>query len=77
MFTCQMRRTNTKDFAIIDEHGDKNFGSKFEEFGTEAFHILRFFLQYSRKKIYTHHAKTALGEGFDIDNTETQCNEKT
>ena len=24
-------------FAIIDEHGDKNFDSKFEEFGAEAF----------------------------------------
>ena len=40
-------------FAIIDEHGDKNFGSKFEKFGTEAFIFSDSFYNTQGKNIYS------------------------
>ena len=63
-------------FAIIDEHGDKNFDSKFEEFGTEAFIFSDSFYNNQGKKYILINAKTALREGFDTIAQKLQCNEK-
>ena len=58
-----------KIFGIVDEHGNKNFDSKFEKFGTDASIFSDSFYNNQGKKIYTTCAKTALREGFDYDDT--------
>ncbi len=50
-------------FAIIDEHGDKSFDSKFEEFGTEAF-IFSDSFTIIKGKIYTHCAENSTQRRF-------------
>ena len=52
-------------FAIVDEHGNENFDSKFEKFGTEAFIFSDSFYNNQGKKYILIDAKTALREGFD------------
>ena len=68
MLTCQKRRTSTKFLPLLMNMEIKVLTLNLRNLD-EAF-IFSDSLQYSREKIYTHYAKTALREGFDGDNTE-------
>ena len=63
-------------FSIIDEHGDKNFGSKFEEFGAEAFIFSDSFYNTQGKKYILITQKQHSEEVLTSIAQKLQCNEK-
>ena len=63
-------------FAIIDEHGDKNYYSKFRDFGTEAFIFSDSFFN-NRGEKYILITRKQHSENILTKITQTlQCNEK-
>ena len=65
-----------KIFAIVDEHGNKNFDSKFEKFGTDAFIFSDSFYNNQGKKYILMTLKQHSEKVLTTITQKLQCNEK-
>ena len=65
-----------KIFAIIDEHGNKNFDSKFEKFGTDTFIFSDSFYNNQGKKYILMTRKQHSEKVLTTITQKLQCNEK-